>query len=93
MAAGRSRCMPGGGWRGWGDWLPASEDTVSFVPLVSESLRPPAAEPSESPEATVIIVEFLGARVEVRGASGAAVLSERQAGGDAAPRCAVHPAS
>lgn len=28
--------------------LPASADTVSFVPLVSESLRPPAAEPSGS---------------------------------------------
>lgn len=56
--------------------LPASADTVSFVPLVSESLRPPAAEPSGSPGATVITVEFLGARVEIRGAPGAAVLSD-----------------
>ena len=56
--------------------LPASADAVSFVPLVSESLRPPAAEPSGSPEATVITVEFLGTRVEVRGAPGVAVLSD-----------------
>ncbi|MGL3104486.1 IS66-like element accessory protein TnpA [Bradyrhizobium sp. BR 1432] len=44
--------------------LPASTDTLSFVPLVSESSLPAAAEPSGSPEAATVTVEFLGARVE-----------------------------
>jgi transposase len=56
--------------------LPASVDTVSFVPLVSESSPPAAAEPSGSPEAAVVTVEFLGARVEVRGTPGLGVLSD-----------------
>jgi transposase len=47
--------------------LPASVDTVSFVPLVSESSPPAAA---------VVTVEFLGARVEVRGTPGLGVLSD-----------------
>ncbi|MEH2487509.1 IS66-like element accessory protein TnpA [Bradyrhizobium sp. AZCC 2230] len=63
--------------------LPASTDTLSFVPLVSsfvplvsESSLPAAAEPSGSPEAAIVTVEFLGARVEVRGTPGLAVLSD-----------------
>ncbi|MBH5390650.1 transposase [Bradyrhizobium diversitatis] len=56
--------------------LPASADTVSFVPLVSESSRPTAAELSGSPEAAVVTVELLGVRVEVRGAPSFAVLSD-----------------
>ncbi|WP_375166654.1 IS66-like element accessory protein TnpA [Bradyrhizobium brasilense] len=42
--------------------LPASADTVSFVPLVSEASLPAAAEPSGSPEAATVTVEFPGAR-------------------------------
>jgi len=56
--------------------LPASTDTLSFVPLVSKSAPPAAAEPSGSPEAAAVTVEFLGARVEVRGTPGLAVLSD-----------------
>lgn len=56
--------------------LPASADTLSFVPVVSESALPAAAEPSGSPEAAVVTVEFQGARVEVRGTPGLAVLSD-----------------
>jgi transposase len=56
--------------------LPASTDTLSFVPLVSESSEPAAAEPSVSPEAATVTVELLGARVEVRGTPGLAVLSD-----------------
>jgi transposase len=56
--------------------LPASAETLSFVPLVSESSSPATAERSESSEAAVVTVEFLGARVEVRGAPGLAVLSD-----------------
>jgi transposase len=56
--------------------LPASADTPSFVPLVSESSRPAAAEPSGSSEAAAVTVELLGARVEVRGAPGLTVLSD-----------------
>jgi len=56
--------------------LPASADALSFVPLVSESSLPAAAEPSGSPEAAAVTVEFLGARVEVRGTPGLAVLSD-----------------
>jgi transposase len=56
--------------------LPASTDTLSFVPLVSESSPPAAAQPPGSPEAAVVTVEFLGARVEVRGTPGLAVLSD-----------------
>lgn len=37
---------------------------------------PAAAEPSGSPEASAVTVEFLGARVEVRGTPGLAVLSD-----------------
>ncbi|MCC8951534.1 transposase [Bradyrhizobium sp. Arg62] len=55
--------------------LPASADTVSFVPLVSETSLP-ATAPSGSPEAAAVTVEFLGARVEVRGTPGLAVLSD-----------------
>jgi transposase len=55
--------------------LPASAETLSFVPLVSQS-SPPAAGPSGSPEVAVVTVEFLGARVEVRGTPGLAVLSD-----------------
>lgn len=56
--------------------LPASVDTLSFVPVVSESALPAAAEPSGSPEAAIVTVEFQGARVELRGAPGLAVLSD-----------------
>ena len=56
--------------------LPASTDTLSFVPLVSDSAPPAAAEPSGSPETATVTVELLGARVEVRGAPGLAVLSD-----------------
>ncbi|UEM17451.1 transposase [Bradyrhizobium barranii subsp. barranii] len=52
--------------------LPASADTQSFVPLVSESSLPAAGERSGSPEAAIVTVEFLGARVEVRGTPGLA---------------------
>jgi transposase len=55
--------------------LPATADTLSFVPLVSET-SPAAAEPSGSLEAATVTVEFLGARVEVRGTPGLAVLSD-----------------
>jgi transposase len=56
--------------------LPASADTLSFVPLVSESSLPAATESSVSPEAAVVMVELQGARVEVRGTPGLAVLSD-----------------
>jgi len=56
--------------------LPASADTLSFVPVVSESALPAAAEPTGSPEAAVVTVELQGARVEVRGTRGLAVLSD-----------------
>jgi transposase len=56
--------------------LPASTDTLSFVPLVSASSLPAAAEPSGSSEAAIVTIEFLGARVEVRGTPGLAVLSD-----------------
>ncbi|QOZ29619.1 IS66 family insertion sequence hypothetical protein [Bradyrhizobium sp. CCBAU 51753] len=56
--------------------LPAPADTLSFVPVVSESSLPAAAEPSVSPEAAVVTVEFQGARVEVRGTPGLAVLND-----------------
>lgn len=55
--------------------LPDSADTLSFIPLVSESSRSAAGEPSGLPEAAVT-VDLLGARVEVRGAPGLAVLSD-----------------
>ena len=55
--------------------LPASE-TLSFVPVVPESTLPAAAEPTGSLEAAVVTVELQGARVEVRGAPGLAVLSD-----------------
>jgi transposase len=41
--------------------LPVSADTLSFVPLVSESLLPAAMESSGSPEAAVVMVELQGA--------------------------------
>ena len=56
--------------------LPASADTLSFVPLVSELALPATAEASVSPETSTVTVEFLGARVEVRGTPGLAVLSD-----------------
>jgi len=56
--------------------LPASAGTLSFVPLVSESSPLAAAAPSGSPEAAVVTVELQGARVEVRGTPGLAVLSD-----------------
>ena len=56
--------------------LPASADTLSFVPLVSESSLPAATEPSMSREAAVVTIEFQGARVEIRGTPGLAVLSD-----------------
>lgn len=56
--------------------LPAAADTLSFVPLVSGSAPPAAAEPSGSAEAAAVTVEFLGARVEVRGTPSLAVLSD-----------------
>ncbi|WP_082190697.1 transposase [Bradyrhizobium pachyrhizi] len=56
--------------------LPASADALSFGSLVSESSLPAAAEPSGSPEAAAVTVEFLGARVEVRGTPGPTVLSD-----------------
>ncbi|MCK1708657.1 transposase [Bradyrhizobium sp. 143] len=56
--------------------LPAAAGALSFVPLVSESSPLAAAAPSGSPEAAAVTVEFLGARVEVRGTPGLAVLSD-----------------
>lgn len=56
--------------------LPASADTLSFVPLVSASPPPAVAESSRLPEAAVVTVEFQGARVEMRGTPGLAVLSD-----------------
>jgi transposase len=56
--------------------LPATADTLSFVPLVSEPSEPAAAESSVSPEVATVTVEFLGARVEVRGTPGLAILSD-----------------
>ncbi|WP_084305839.1 transposase [Bradyrhizobium sp. ARR65] len=56
--------------------LPASVDTLSFVPLVSESSLPAATESSVSPEAAVVTVELQGARVEVRGTPSLAALSD-----------------
>jgi transposase len=56
--------------------LPAPADTLSFVPLVSESSPSAVAESSRSPDAAVVTVEFQGARVEVRGTPGLAVLSD-----------------
>ena len=56
--------------------LPASADTLLFVPVVSESAPPGAAESSGPPEAAAITVEFLGSRVEVRGTPGLAALSD-----------------
>ena len=56
--------------------LPATADILSFVPLVSDSSEPAAAEPSVLPEAATVTVELLGARVEVRGAPGLTVLSD-----------------
>jgi transposase len=56
--------------------LPATADTLSFVPLVTEPSEPAAAESSVSPEAATVTVEFLGARVEVRGTPALAVLSD-----------------
>ncbi|WP_246786535.1 transposase [Bradyrhizobium sp. USDA 3458] len=53
--------------------LPASANTLSFVPVVSESALPAAAEPTGSPEAAVVTVELQGAQVEV---PGLAVLSD-----------------
>ncbi|WP_346659619.1 transposase [Bradyrhizobium sp. 146] len=56
--------------------LPAAAGALSFVPLVSESSPSAAAAPSSSPEAAVVTVELQGARVEVRGTPGLAVLSD-----------------
>jgi transposase len=53
--------------------LPVSADTLSFVPLVSESSLPAS---TESPGAAVVTVELQGARVEIRGTPGVAVLSD-----------------
>ncbi|MCK1624123.1 transposase [Bradyrhizobium sp. 160] len=56
--------------------LPAAAGALSLVPLVSESSPSAAAAPSGSPEAAVVTVELHGARVEVRGTPGLAVLSD-----------------
>ncbi|MGY4281661.1 transposase [Bradyrhizobium sp. LM2.7] len=57
--------------------LPAAAGALSFVPLVSESSPSAAAAPSSSPEAAAVVtVELQGARVEVRGTPGLAVLSD-----------------
>ena len=56
--------------------LPAAAGALSFVPLVSEGSPSAAAAPSGSPEAAVVTVELHGARVEVRGTPGLAVLSD-----------------
>jgi transposase len=56
--------------------LPAAVGALSFAPLVSESSSSAAVAPSGSPEAAAVTVEFLGARVEVRGTPGLAVLSD-----------------
>jgi transposase len=56
--------------------LPAAAGALSFVPLVSESSPSAAAAPSGSPETAVVTVELHGARVEVRGTPGLAVLSD-----------------
>lgn len=67
--------MTGGAGRVWGQLvLPASADTLSFVPVVSELALPAAAEPTGSPEPEAAVVT--GARVEVRGTPGLAVLSD-----------------
>ena len=56
--------------------LPVSADTLSFVPLVSESSLPASTESSVSPGAAVVMVELQGARVEIRGTPGLAVLND-----------------
>ncbi|MCK1590247.1 transposase [Bradyrhizobium sp. 169] len=56
--------------------LPAAAGALSFVPLVSESSPSAAGAPSGAPEAAVVTVELHGARVEVRGTPGLAVLSD-----------------
>ena len=56
--------------------LPAAAGALSFVPLVSESSPSAAAAPSGSPEAAFVTVELHGARVEVRGTPGLAVLRD-----------------
>ena len=56
--------------------LPVSADTLSFVPLVSESSLPASTESSASPGAAVVMVELQGARVEIRGTPGLAVLND-----------------
>jgi transposase len=56
--------------------LPAAAGALSFVPLVSEPSPSAAAAPSGSPETAVVTVELHGARVEVRGTPGLAVLSD-----------------
>ena len=56
--------------------LPASADTLSFVPVVSEPALSTAAGHCGSSEAGVVTVELQGARVEVRGTPGLAVLSD-----------------
>jgi len=53
--------------------LPASTDVPGFVPVVAETAE---SMVMDSAKAAVITVEFLGARVEVRGAPGLAALSE-----------------
>lgn len=56
--------------------LPGSADTLSFVLVVSESALPATTESTGSPEAALVTVELQGARVEVRGTPGFALLSD-----------------
>ena len=69
--------MTGGAGRVQVNWCcQLRRGALSFVPLVSESSPSVAAAPSGSPEAAVVTVELHGARVEVRGTPGLAVLSD-----------------
>lgn len=56
--------------------LPDSADMPSFVPLVPDSLPRAGLRRSDSLETAMVSVDFAGARVEVRGAPGVAVLSD-----------------
>ncbi|MGY4310944.1 transposase [Bradyrhizobium sp. JR3.5] len=58
--------------------LPASADTLSFVPVVSESALPAAAEPSGSPEAAIVTVEFQAARANLSARETLILLCERE---------------
>ena len=76
MVAGPSRCMAGGAGPAWASWHCRPRRTHYRSCRWCRKRRTAAAEPSGSPEAAAVTVEFLGARVEVRGTPGLAVLSD-----------------